>query len=232
MDKSEIGRNLKRIREEKNITQRKLSEYMNCSEVHISNLEREMANPSMKMLINIANSLNVPLGEIMSGKSEIKKDMTEYERMIGNLSSIRAISILKMLYDIKKHLSEYLCQCEKKEDMVAEEIDYKALGNNIEELREEKHISKAVMAKRVRMNEGTYRNIESNNSTASVDKYMEIANELHVPIDFLFDESLTNKEIISREYIRKIFEKSEGKEKQILEELAQVIYKILKGHGV
>lgn len=234
MGKSEISRNIKRVREQKNITQRKLSEEMNCSEVHISNLERDMANPSMKILINMANSLDVPLSELLYNKDKENSeyDITEYEGMFGELSSVRTVYILKMLYDIKKHLAEYLNNYQNTENMVAEEIDYKALGNSIEFLREEKHISKSVMAKRVGINEGTYRNIESNSSTASVEKYMEIADELHVPIDFLFDKSLNNKEMISKEYIRKVFCDAKGKEKQILEEIASIIYKILRGHGV
>lgn len=232
MDKGEIGKNLKKIREKKKITQRKLSEDMNCSEVHISNLERDMVNPSTKTIINMANSLNVPLSSIVNSEGENIDEFQEYRGIFGELNSTRTMYILKMLYEVKRVLLEYRYERERKYDMMAEEIDYKALGENIEQLREEKNISRTIMAKRTGMKEGTYRNIENNNARASMDKYMEIAEELHVPIDYLFNASLVNKEMVSKEYLHKIFSDTDSREKQILIEISQIIYKILKGHDM
>lgn len=232
MYKGKIGSNLKQIREQKKITQRELSEGMNCSEVHISNLERSMTNPSTKTIINMANSLNVPLSSIVMQNAEKDEGIEKYRGIFGELNSARTMYVLKMVYEIRKVLFEYKNESEQKCEMVEEEIDYKTLGENIEQLREERNISRSIMAKRMGMNEGTYRNIENNNGRASMDKYMEIAEELNVPIDYLFNESIINKEMVSMEYIRKIFEGTDDREKQVLKEISQIIYKILKGHDM
>lgn len=227
---NEIGKNLRKLRGEKKITQRQLSEEMNCSEIFISNLEREVTNPSMKTIVNMVNSLNVPLSTILSG--EDRNNTTPCQELFNDLSSPKTACVLRMLYDIKKHLIEYENYMAGKENLVAEEIDYEALGQNIERLREEKNLSKVTMAKRLGINEGVYRNIESNNGRASVDRYMEIAEELNVPIDCLFEKSLANKEEISKNYINKIFEDLDDRETQVIKEIAQVVYKILRGHNM
>ncbi len=232
MDKSEISKNLKKIRQGKNITQQKLSENMNCSEVYISNLERDMANPSVKTIINMANSLDVPLSSIINEDMESETYNQIYGRKLGELNSGRTMCILEMIYKIKGSLIKYMEKYYYSKDMIAEDIDYKSLSNNIESLREEKKITKAVMAKRLGMKEGTYRNIESNTNKASFDRYMEIANELDVSIDYLFKESLSNKEIISKEYINKIYQGTDEKEKRILEDLVDAISTVLRAHGV
>lgn len=231
--KTDIGKSLKRIRTEKKITQRKLSEEMNCSEIYISNVERELTNPSLKSVLNMVNTLDVPLSTMVDENFSIDESVYgEYSGLFNDLNSDRTLCILKMLNEIKKNLKEYTDIVNEKQDMVAEDIDYKALGNNIEKLREEKNISKSTMAKRLGMNESVYRNIESNNGRASINKYMDIAEKLDVPVDCLFEESLSNKEIVAKHYINEIFSGLDSREKQVISELAQVIYRILRGHGL
>ena len=51
--------NIRKIREEKKLTQQKLAELSNCSEVAISNIEKEKSWPKDTTLENIALALGV-----------------------------------------------------------------------------------------------------------------------------------------------------------------------------
>lgn len=225
MEKGKIGENLKKIRSEKKLTQRELSDDVDCSEVYISNIERELAAPSAKTIVSMANSLNVPLASIVDRKCEYTGNGKPYDNIFGDLSLPRTVYLLKMVYEVKNKILEYERYKEKKRAMVAEGeqalIDYKSLGETIVRLRMEKELPRTVMAKRLKMKLGTYRNIENNNAVASMDKYMEIASELNVPIDYIFQNSLENKAEISREYIRRIFNGLNDRERRMLTEIAR-----------
>lgn len=232
MDKGDIAANLKEIRKEKSFTQKKLVDNFDFSEVQISNIERSKSNPRTKTLINMANSLDVPLSKIVD-KSYGNNigSIKDYEKWLGDLSSPRTLLLLKILEDIKEKVREYNKEKKVREQMVAEEIDYGAVGQNIVKLRERKKLDQHAMSKRMLkrsgMKEGTYRNIESNNGTVSISSYMEIAKELDVSVDYIFDKSLSNKEAVSKEYIRLVFDDIDEKEKIMLKKIAEAIWEVL-----
>ena len=232
MDKGDIAARLKEIRKEKSMTQRNIVDNFEFSEVQISNIECKKSIPRTKTLINMANSLDVPLSRIVDKSYETDKKMAAYERWFGDLSSMQTLLILKILEDIKEKLQEYNIEKNNKEHMVAEEIDYGSVGKSIVKLREGKHIDQHTMSKRIEkragIKEGTYRNVESNNGTVSMSSYMEIANELDVSVDYIFDKALHNKEAVSREYIRRIFDNIDEKEKVMLKRLAEVIREVFE----
>lgn len=232
MDKGDIAENLRKIRKEKSFTQKKLVDNFEFSEVQISNIECNKSNPRTKTLINMANSLDVPLSKIVDkGYRRDCKNISNYEKWLGDLSSSRTLLLLKILEEIKEKIREYNLEKNNHESMVAEEIDYGAVGKSIASLREKKKLDQHTMSKRMfkrsGMKEGTYRNIESNNGTVSISSYMEIADELDVSVDYIFDKSLHNKEAVSREYIRLIFDNIDEKEKGMLKKMAEVIREIL-----
>lgn len=231
MDKGEIAANLKEIRKEKSLTQRNLVDNFEFSEVQVSNIERKKSNPRAKTLINMANSLDVPLSQIVDKNYNAKNNIENDEKWLGDLKTSRTLLLLKILEKIKEKLEEYKADNGSDEYMVAEEIDYGAVGRNITKLREEKKIDRKTMSKRMLkrsgMKEGTYRNIESNNGIVSMASYMEIADELDVTVDYIFEESLHNKEAISREYISHIFEETDDTERKILREMGEKIKEVL-----
>lgn len=231
MDKGEIAARLKKIRKEKSLTQRNLVDNFDFSEVQISNIECKKSVPRTKTFINMANSLDVPLSRIVDKSYDVNnKKLADYERWFGDLSSLRTLLLLKILEAIKEKLREYNIEKSSKEHMMAEEIDYGSVGKSIVKLREGKHLDQHTMSKRMEkragMKEGTYRNIESNNGTASMSSYMKIADELDVSVDYIFDKSLRNKEAVSREYIRQIFDNIDEKEKAMLKRIAEAIREI------
>lgn len=60
-----ISTNIARIMKEKNINQQELSEKTGLSKSFLSEINRNIANPSLKILENIADALEVPLPSLL-----------------------------------------------------------------------------------------------------------------------------------------------------------------------
>lgn len=104
-----IGNNIKRLRIEKKLTQKKLSELTGISEVMISQYELGLRNPKLENLQKIAKALNVHslvlLDQISQDLSdELSKDM-EIEK-----SSFTDLTLLREIFgkiDIKKENGQF-----------------------------------------------------------------------------------------------------------------------------
>jgi DNA-binding XRE family transcriptional regulator len=57
--------NIAKIREQRGLTQVQLAELVGVNKFHISNIERGKASPSVKLLIKIANVLNVSVDDLL-----------------------------------------------------------------------------------------------------------------------------------------------------------------------
>lgn len=67
MDKIQmIGIRIAEIRKQKGLTQEALAGIMEVSPKYLSSIERGKENPTLNMLINIADSLEVDLGQIFT----------------------------------------------------------------------------------------------------------------------------------------------------------------------
>ena len=60
-----IGQNIKRIRQEKGLTQKRLGELCGINEANIRKYELGGANPKLETIQKIAEALKVPLGDLM-----------------------------------------------------------------------------------------------------------------------------------------------------------------------
>ncbi len=58
-----IQENIRKFRKQQNLTQEKLSELCGISTDYLSEIERGKKIPSLKRLIKIAETLNVPMGK-------------------------------------------------------------------------------------------------------------------------------------------------------------------------
>lgn len=61
-----IGQNIKRIRQEKGLTQKRLGELCGINEANIRKYELGGANPKLETIQKIAEALKVPLGDLIS----------------------------------------------------------------------------------------------------------------------------------------------------------------------
>lgn len=65
----EFGERIREIRKTQNLSMKNLGEKVNVSASMISQLERGLVNPSVNLLKNIANNLNVSVGDFFSGET-------------------------------------------------------------------------------------------------------------------------------------------------------------------
>jgi len=84
ISKKLIGARLKSLRESKKLTQERLSEKVDINPVHLSNIERGVANPSLALLIRIAKALEVELWEIFDYGHEVSS--TELKKALSQLT--------------------------------------------------------------------------------------------------------------------------------------------------
>lgn len=63
----DLGKRIREIRLQKQMTQKQLAEKCDCNRNYISMLERGERNPSYKSLVMIANGLEVELYELIKG---------------------------------------------------------------------------------------------------------------------------------------------------------------------
>lgn len=100
-----VGRNIKKYRTEKKISQEKLAELTDLSPNYISMIERADKTPSLMTLVNIANALDVTadmlLYDILNKHYEIKNSLV-FDR-ISRLSANEQ----KRIYAVIDTLLEY-----------------------------------------------------------------------------------------------------------------------------
>jgi len=63
--KSTIAGNIRQYRAKQKISQEKLSELTGISQQHISNIENEQVNPSIEVLLEIANALKITINDLV-----------------------------------------------------------------------------------------------------------------------------------------------------------------------
>jgi transcriptional regulator with XRE-family HTH domain len=65
-----FGRNLRKFREFRRLTQENLAEEADMDRTYISDIERGMRNPGIKNVARLANALKVTTAQLMEGVDE------------------------------------------------------------------------------------------------------------------------------------------------------------------
>lgn len=224
MDNSVIGENIKKNREIQKITQKELSERCDMTETHLSNIENNKVNLSTKAFIKAANSLGVSMEELINGTRENNSKVKKVEKEIEEKDQEILLYSLKCIKQIKDTINEY----NKKKEYVSDEVNLSMVGDNIESYRIDKKISRSLLAKRAGIDEKVYKNIESNNGSGSLQKYIDISNSLETPVDCFFENILNNKSEIIGYYINEVFDSSDIKKQEMMIKLVNEISEIIK----
>ena len=61
-----LGNRIREERKRANLTQEQLAELSNCNESYIGQIERGVKNPSLEVIVNIANALNVTVDYLLA----------------------------------------------------------------------------------------------------------------------------------------------------------------------
>ena len=64
---TKIGKQIQKLRKNKNMSQEKLAEKLEVSRHSISNWEREISNPDLKTILKITKLFNVSLNQLIKG---------------------------------------------------------------------------------------------------------------------------------------------------------------------
>lgn len=87
-----FGDNLKKIRTEKNLSQGELAEMLGMHATHLSRYEREVALPSIEVLVKIAEALKVSLDGLIFGPTEEKaKNSIKDQELLGMFSKVQTL---------------------------------------------------------------------------------------------------------------------------------------------
>ena len=106
MDLKNIGKNVKKLRLEKGLTQAQLAEQADISTVHMSHIETGTVAMSLDSLISISNSLDttpdsILLGEFILSPSGASVLLQQYIRSLSSDENRLIIEITKLLCELK-----------------------------------------------------------------------------------------------------------------------------------
>lgn len=88
---AEVGKNIKKIRKEQNLTQDDLAERLHCTRQTISNYENGKSEPNIALLVEIANVLEVEVNDLIYGP---KKKENRRRQKIGSVAALGAACAL------------------------------------------------------------------------------------------------------------------------------------------
>lgn len=95
--KSLLGKRIKYLRKQSNLTQEKFSEMIDRSPNHLSKIESGEANPPLSLLIDIAEKLEVDISELFKFETKFVKQVT-MDDIKNKLINIENEKVLKMIY--------------------------------------------------------------------------------------------------------------------------------------
>ncbi len=100
MDYIEMGKNIKKIRKNRKLTQEQLAEQIDVSSVYISQIETGARKASLETVYNISLALRVTIDELVnSNKSITDTKSIAIERLLHN-RTIKEINALEKFLEI------------------------------------------------------------------------------------------------------------------------------------
>lgn len=92
---ADVGRNIKKIRKDKNLTQDELAERLHCTRQTISNYENGKSEPNIELLIEIASVLEVEVTDLIYGLK--KKEDRRKQKVTAVMILATAIIMLVVI---------------------------------------------------------------------------------------------------------------------------------------
>ena len=106
LDYQEIGRNIRRFRQDLGMKQKVLAELIHVSDQHISHIETGKTKLSVKCLLDIANALQVSVDELVCGY--VSSSSVIVDREISNLMEDCSPQEKQIILETIKALKESL----------------------------------------------------------------------------------------------------------------------------
>lgn len=110
-----IGKTLKEIRKQRNLTQAALAQEINISRSYLSDIENGNKNPSIKTIENLAQKLNVSVNYLTSGNKmytdltddEKKEEFLKLNKKLASETTSREATLKNNLLELIKGEMEY-----------------------------------------------------------------------------------------------------------------------------
>lgn len=95
---AEVGKNIKKIRKERNLTQDDLAERLHCTRQTISNYENGKSEPNIALLVEIANVLEVEVNDLIYGPKKKENRRRQKSRSVIALGmACVLLTVIEML---------------------------------------------------------------------------------------------------------------------------------------
>ena len=97
-----LGKNIKKFRVQKDLSQEALGEKVGCSNSHIGQLERGTGTASLEMVVNIANVLGVTVDQLLLDSLDYPElvYLREMERRIRKFPRSTKVLSCEMMQDL------------------------------------------------------------------------------------------------------------------------------------
>lgn len=109
MDYIAFGRELRKLRQQRGLTQEKLAEFVDLSVPYISHLERGTKKPSLAVLTRLAESLGVTVDRLLTGNQKTDKTAfyLEVQELLGDCSTRERAILTEIAYAAKRSIREH-----------------------------------------------------------------------------------------------------------------------------
>ena len=100
IDYARLGAKIKKLRQQKGLTQDNLAERIGCNTSHISNIENNYTKPSLNALLAIANSLDTSVDALLSNQYENQSLVLDNEiaRAAASLNQENKERLLRIIH--------------------------------------------------------------------------------------------------------------------------------------
>lgn len=106
MDYIAFGRELRKMRQQRRLTQEKLAELVDLSVPYISHLERGTKKPSMEVLVRLAEILDVTVDRLLSGNkvTDSAAYYPEVQELLGDCSVLERVVLTEIVCAAKRSI--------------------------------------------------------------------------------------------------------------------------------
>ncbi len=103
---AEVGKHIKKIRKEKNLTQDDLAERLHCTRQTISNYENGKSEPGIEVLIELAGVLEVEINDLIYGPQKRENTKRQKKRAVAALIAAGVLfAVINILAPFAKQYS-------------------------------------------------------------------------------------------------------------------------------
>jgi len=203
-----------------------LSEELNCTAAHMSNVKRGKSTLSLDKVLTLLNNYDYCIDDYMANKMDNKTDNWDIVEILGANGEFELLLVGFVTNFINIFHRKPKTDCY---NFTPEERKQKISGR-IREERKKKKISVETMCRMTQIKKMTYQNIENGSNGTTAENYGKIAGVLGVPVSFLMRDVIKNKKGLIKYEKAKAVAEMNFRERKILVEMMKEIWEVIVKH--